>query len=174
MDRRLDLHLDRRGGAALRRRYLSLGVGELVAAGVFLVAALNVVLPGWASTERPALWGGLAPLLIILVQAGVNWLAARSWTPRSTMPRALATTYRALRVANVALLAAGLVLVVRHWPSSPGHAALAIGVWAFAVVEYVNYFLVRLSYPASRWLGTVTQWRTPRLVHDLREARSGG
>ena len=48
----------------------------------------------------------------------------------------------------------------------------ARGVWAFAVVEHVNYFVVRLSYPATEWFGAVTRWRTPRLVQDVREARA--
>ena len=56
--------MDRDREAALRRRYLSLGVGELVAAGVFLVAALQMALPRLTPTEARALWGGLAPLLI--------------------------------------------------------------------------------------------------------------
>ncbi|AKT51038.1 hypothetical protein ADJ73_06410 [Arsenicicoccus sp. oral taxon 190] len=166
--------MDPQREATLRRRYLSLGVGELVAAAVFLVIALQVVLPGWASLERPALWGGLAPLLVILVQAGAYWLLARSWTPHATMPPALATTYRVFRGADLVLLAAGLVLVVRHWPASPGGAALALGAWAFGVVEYLNYFVVRLSYPVTRWPGTVTQWRTPRLMQDVRGSRPRG
>ena len=164
--------MDRDREAALRRRYLSLGVGELVAAGVFLVAALQMALPRLTPTEARALWGGLAPLLIVLVEAGAYWLAARTWTPHSTMPRAMAGACQALRVLNPTLLAAGLVVIALHWPSRPGAAVLVVGVWAFAVVEHVNYFVVRLSYPATEWFGAVTRWRTPRLVQDVREARA--
>ena len=50
--------------------------------------------------------------------------------------------------------------------------ALAIVVvWVFGVVEYVNYFVVRLSYPVRRLPLVVGQWRTPRLVQDLNSAR---
>lgn len=44
---------------------------------------------------------------------------------------------------------------------------VVVGVWVFGVLEYVNYFVVRLSYPIHRWLTTVGQWHTPQLVQDL-------
>jgi hypothetical protein len=42
-----------------------------------------------------------------------------------------------------------------------------LAVWVFGVLEYVNYFVVRLAYPLGRWFTTVGEWRTPRLVQDL-------
>ena len=96
-----------------RRQYLSLGLGELVAAAVFAVCAAVAVAPRMASsTAIAALWSALLPLLLVLVLA----------------------------------------------------------VWAFGVVEYLNYFAVRLAYPASEWLAKVRQQRLPRLVKDLRLA----
>ncbi len=88
------------------------------------------------------------------------------------MPVALAAVYRVFRVANVLLLVAGLVGVMIWVPDSPVAVVIIVGIWLFAVVEYVNYFVVRLSYPVGRWLSTVGQWRTPRLVQDVRTARA--
>ena len=81
---------------SLRRRYLSLGLGELAAAGVFAAVAVSVVMPRLEGPhDSAALWSALAPLLVVLVQAGVYWLLARGWVeqapmagpPRSALPR---------------------------------------------------------------------------------------
>ncbi len=60
------------------------------------------MLPRLTPAKARALWGGLAPLLIVLVEAGIYWLAARTWTPHSTMPRAMARAHQALRLLYVA------------------------------------------------------------------------
>jgi hypothetical protein len=155
----------------LRRKYVSLGVGELVAALVFgLVAALSVA-PRLHGTEVSALWSALAPLLVVLVQGGAYWLLARRWVGAEPMPRSLAAAYRLFRVADPVLLALGLAGLVAWWPQATGPPVLCLLAWVFGVVEYVNYFVVRLAYPPSRWLALVGQRRVPRLVQDLREGR---
>ncbi len=154
----------------LRRRYTSLGAGELTAAAVFVVIASTGLLPITRTpTGRLALWSALVPLLVILVQAGVYWIVARSWLGGGTMPRPMAALYRAFRILNPLLLAAGLVGVL-VWLPRDANAVLALGVWAFGVIEYVNYYVVRLAYPWRTWARDVTSWRTPRLVIDLRAA----
>lgn len=155
----------------LRRTYLSLGSGELVAAAVFAGVASTVVVPRLGEPgDRLALWSALIPLVLVLVQAGVYWLAARSWVGRTTMPTRLASVYSAFRVLDPVLLAAGLVGMLVWLPSAPWAVVLVLGVWAFGVVEYVNYFVVRLAYPLGE-TRKITERRTPRLVADLRTAR---
>nr|WP_108870539.1 hypothetical protein [Tessaracoccus timonensis] len=158
----------------LRQQYLKLGVGELVAAALFCVLAITTVQPRLEPGEAPALWGGLAPLVVVLLQGGAYWLLARSWVKVSPMPRSLAVTFSALRVANVALLLAGLAAVALWWPARAHIGVLAVIAWLFGVVEYVNYYVARLAYPLTQWLARVGEWRTPRLVQDLRSAQRGG
>lgn len=156
---------------ALRQKYLSLGLGELAAALVFAIVAAAFVTPRFsAASDAAALWSALIPLLVVLVQAGAYWLAARSWVEHGPMPAGWASTYRMFRVADAGMLAAGLLGVIVWWPESVGATLVVLAVWTFGAIEYVNYFVVRLAYPVSRWLTTVGQWHTPRLVHDLRGA----
>lgn len=153
----------------LRRRYLSLGLGELVAAVVFCGVAATAAGPRLDSdADRFACWAALVPLVVILVQAGVYWLIARTWLGGGRMPHGMASIYRCFRAVDGVLLAVGFVGVVAAGPSSPSVLVLALAVWAFGVAEYVNYFVVRLAYPARRWLTEVGRLRTPRLVQDLR------
>lgn len=145
-----------------------MGIGELAAAVGFAAVAAASIAPRLATAnDRAALWSALVPLLAILVQAGTYWLLARSWVARASMPRAIRTVYRTLRVANVVLLAAGLAGILLWRPTGLAALVLVLAVWFFAVIEYVNYFVIRLSYPPARWFTLVRQWRTPRLVQDL-------
>lgn len=151
-----------------RRQYLSLGLGELVAAAAFAGCAAVLIAPRMASsTAVAALWSALVPLLLVLVQAGAYWLLARSWAGVGTMPSTLARLYRVFQIIDPLLLIAGMVGVLVWWPDDPWVAALVLTVWAFGVIEYLNYFVVRLSYPASEWMAKVRQRRRPRLVKDI-------
>ena len=155
----------------LRRRYLSLGLGELVAAAVFAAIALGVVMPKLETQDSAALWAALAPLLIILIQAGAYWLLARTWVETAPMPSSLAALYRGFRYLDAVLLLVGLIGVLVWLPDHVFAAVSIVVVWLFGVVEYVNYFVVRLAYPIRRWAHTIGEWRTPRLVHDINTAR---
>lgn len=86
------------------------------------------------------------------------------------MPRSLARLYRTLQVLDVlVLLAAGIYIAV-DLSSTRWAGTMAVLVWLFAVVEFTNYYVVRLSYPWAKWFTKVGQWRTARLVQDLRAA----
>jgi hypothetical protein len=154
-----------------RRQYLSLGLGEFVAVAVFAVCAVVAVAPRMASsTAVAALWSALLPLLLVLLQAGAYWLLARRWVGLGPMPTTLARLFRVFQVIDPLLLMAGLAGVLVWWPDDLGVTILVLTVWAFGVIEYLNYFAIRLSYPASEWLTKVRQQRLPRLVKDLRLA----
>lgn len=163
----------RHGAAGLRRTYLSLGTGELAAVVVF-VAVQPMVAGRFDAAGGRALWWAMAPLLVILLQGGAYWLLARTWLPgagRSGMPRGVALLYRAFRLLDPVLLAgclAGLLL------TGAGSGALVLGllVWVFGLLEYVNYFVVRLSYPVTQWFTLVGRRRTPAVVRDVARALS--
>lgn len=154
--------------ADARARYQRLGTGELAAAAVFAATAAWAVAPRMSSpSDVAALWSALVPLLVVLVQGGSYWLLARRWVLVSTMPRPLARLFAVFRFTNRALLAVGLVGVLLWLPEHPAPMALVLGVWLFGMLEHVNYFVVRLSYPPRGWASQVARRRTPRLVRDV-------
>ena len=151
----------------LRRKYLSLGVGELAAAAVFAAVLPRLVGP----EDRWAAWFALIPLLVVLLQAGGYWLLARDWVARGSMPTPLATVYRTFRWVDALLLIGGLMGLLL-WLPAGGRSLVVVGaIWVFGLVEWVNYFVVRLAYPIGRWARSVRQWRTPQLIQDLRDAQ---
>lgn len=156
---------------AARRQYFSLGTGELASVVTFTMLGVWVVpaiLP--SASDVAAFWSALAPLLFVLLQGGSYWLLARRWVGVSRMPVGLARTFWVLKWLNLMVIVGGLVGIVAWWPSSWLVAVLVLFTWAFGAVEYLNYFVVRLSYPARAWLREVRRWRTPRLIKDLRQA----
>jgi hypothetical protein len=156
----------------LRRKYLSLGSGELAAGAMFVALAVFIVSPRLqAWTDTAALWAALAPLILVLAQAAVFWLSARSWVKRRKMPPPLASLYRAFRVLDAGVLATGLVGVLTWLPGQGGCALALTGVWIFGVIEYTNYFVVRLAYPIRGWRSIVRERRQPRLIQDVNAAR---
>ncbi|UFU05094.1 hypothetical protein [Ruania halotolerans] len=151
---------------ARRATYLRLGTGEWAATVAFTLAYLmlrDTLAPG----DQIALAAALVPLLLILMQAGSYWLLARRWVGVRVMPPGVAGMYRAFRLANPIVLAPGLGVVI--WGASTiGATVLIAGVWLFAVVEYLNYYVIRLAYPVAQWASLVRQRRTPQLMKDVR------
>ena len=47
---------------------------------------------------------------------------------------------------------------------------LLVIIWLFGVIEFINYFVMRLAYPINRWFAVVGQRRTPRLMLDVRSS----
>lgn len=83
------------------------------------------------------------------------------------MPARVASLYRFFRVFDLPLLAVSL-LVILLWAPSALTLALALAIWSFATLEYLNYFLIRLAYSPSHWLRDVSRNQTPRLLRDLK------
>ena len=156
---------------ALRRKYLSLGTGELAAVAMFTYSAVWVITPRLSHDEQALTFmAGVAPLVLVLSQAGAYWLLARRWVTVRPMPRRLARLYRVFETLDVLVLVATGAYVALHLRAPGGAGALALVVWLFALVEFINYYVVRLSYPWRVWPAQVGQWRTPRLIQDLRAA----
>lgn len=157
---------DRHG--PLRRHLLSLGLGEFVAAVVFAVVAVNLAFVSSDGAEA-ALWFALSPLLFVLIQGGFYWLLARHHLP-GPIPDGIVRVYRSLRVVDPIVLLGCGIGVAATWPGLSLSAALVVAVWVFGLIEYLNYFHVRLSYPWSTWVSQIGRWSTPRLARDLRRA----
>ncbi len=154
------------GREALRRKLVGLGIGELAAASAFVLVAARAVAERGAG---PAMWLALAPLVLILAQAGAYWLI-RSRSLGAPLPRPVAATYSFFRFINVVALIVCLCGAMWWWPSDPVVATLAAAAWLFGLVEYLNYFVVRLSYPRNGWFAEVGRRRAPQLLKDLNAA----
>lgn len=163
---------ERRLGRA-RQRYLSLGLGELTAAALGIVLAVGILPPYFDGPgEKIGLWSALGPLLLILLHAGVYWLLARSQLgrPLPTLPRWFARRTRNAIAIHPILLLAGFGGLIATFPHQPFAIGFAVIIWVLGVLEYINYFIVRISYPWYAWTAEVGRRRTPRLIKDVRSS----
>ena len=150
----------------LRARYLSLGWGEATAAAVFAGVGAWTIPDAFAPDAVQAIWWAMTPLLVVLVQASIYWLVARTWVGASVMPRAMARLYQAFAVANAVLVLIAAAMIATHWPAETADAVVVVLVWLFGVIEYTNYFVVRLAY-RRRWWTHVRERRRPQLMLDV-------
>lgn len=125
---------------ALQRQFLSLWTGELAAALALL--PLYLVLQ---ERERQPLGLGVAYsfglLAFVLLQGAAYWFICWRWGWK--LSPALAGVYRYLRALNVFFLLALPLVCLTH----PQQLGVAVSVGLLAAVEFINYYVWRLSYP---------------------------
>lgn len=126
----------------LRKHLLYLAIGEFSALCVFaiLYRALNL---GMASLVA------FLCLLMILLQGSLYWLYRYGLLLKGK-PIVCQTIkfWRMLRYFDtVSLVIAGVMIPFVHMGRKD--SLWAIGVFAFAIIEYINYFWYRLSYGRS-------------------------
>src|SRR5690606_21301818 len=119
---------------------------------------------------------GYAVLGILLLEGAAYWaLKYRQLRSGARCPSGM-VTFRFLRLANVAMLASGLVVLVVAAALSPGLATWpGRPFWACAVPDHVNYFRVPWSHhPRAdmRRLARTRRLRAARLAVDLARCRT--
>ena len=132
--------------AYIKQKLYSLASGELVALAVFW---LNFFLfKKWLTTPQ-ALIAIVYPLLLvslILLQGSLYWwiLIKRLRKPNFAIKQT-GRIYGLLRQIDLILLALGIPVILIKFSSWPV-SLIAIAIWLFALIEWVNYFHWQLSY----------------------------
>ena len=159
-------------GATVRRRLRSLAVMELL--NVALQAGLWFGLVGLPVTVANLIGYGL--FAVLLLEGATYWLAKlrqlRGRRPHLPGVR----VFRAARVVNPAILAAGLLITGRAVFADPGRASWpGLAFALFAVLEHVNYFHVQLMHDTVADLRRLRSvgLRRSHLARDLARAAPG-
>jgi hypothetical protein len=120
---------------------------------------------------------GFAVFALLLVQGGVYWLLkVRQLRRREPAPAGLGV-FRFLRLANVPVLLVALGVSSYATVTSPGRGSLlGLGLALFAVLEYLNYFLIQLMHDSRADLKRLftVGLRRSHLARDLALPRSAG
>ena len=130
----------------MKQKLTSLATGELVAVLVFWMNFF--LLKKWILTTGAliSISISLFVLSFILIQGSVFWwiLIKRISNP-GFAERYTGKIYRILKILDLILLGLGaLIIILNYSEFSTGIISLAI--WFFAVIEWVNYFKLQLSY----------------------------
>jgi hypothetical protein len=145
---------------------------------MFAVVALPLFIWYWLSnTSEISLLIRVPPLVIvcyILAQGATYWtLKYRQFVNNAPLPLWLPRLFGFFKTSNVVGLA-----VVAIWlalGSNQGTAgvdlAWGVGLWAFALLEHINYYHVQLMYDTRRALNRLNRTRRLRpamLANDMR------
>jgi hypothetical protein len=132
--------------AYIKQKLYSLTSGELVALAVFW---LNFLLFKKYLVTPQSLIAIAYPLLLvslILLQGSLYWwilikrLSKPNFTIKQTGP-----IYGLLRQVDLILLALGMPIILIEFSSWPV-TLIAVALWLFALMEWINYFHWQLSY----------------------------
>ena len=145
---------------------------------MFSLVLIPILAWYWLGSESSVAWSVRVPPLVlvcyILAQGATYWaLKYRQYAHGVALPPWLPRLFRVFRLSNVIGL-----LVVALWlafAASSGikqvDLAWGAGLWAFALLEHVNYYHLQLMYDtrgALRRLRQTRRLRTPMLAEDMR------
>ena len=130
----------------IKQKLYSLASGELVALAVFW---LNFFLfKKWLTTPQSLIAIAYPLLLVslILLQGSLYWwiLIKRLSKPNFAIKQT-GRIYGLLRQVDLILLALGIPIILIEFSSWPV-SLIAIAIWLFALIEWINYFHWQLSY----------------------------
>ena len=132
--------------AYIKQKLYSLASGELVALAVFW---FNFLLLKKYLVTPQALIAIAYPLLLvslILLQGSLYWwiLIKRLSKPNFAIKQT-GRIYGLLRQVDLILLALGMPIILIEFSSWPV-SLIAVAIWLFALIEWINYFHWQLSY----------------------------
>jgi hypothetical protein len=130
----------------LKKELIKLGTGEFVAVVSFWLCFF--IMKTWIVDSKMMLLI-LYPLFVlsfILIQGSIYWfiLLKRISNP-SFLIKYTGNTYRILRVIDAALLCMGFLIFLKNG-SNLIVKALSVFLLLFSCIEWINYYIVRLSY----------------------------
>lgn len=130
----------------MKQKLFNLAVGELVAVMVFWI---NFFVFKKLIIDTGSLFSisfSLFILSFILVQGSVFWciLIKRISKPRFAV-KFTGKVYHVLKVLDLILLCIGFAIVIANHSKSYA-TTISFAIWGFAVIEWINYYKVQLSY----------------------------
>ena len=138
----------------LKKKLINLASGELVAVLVFWMNFF--LLKKWILTTKAfiSISFSLFLLTFILIQGSVFWWILINRISNSRFAeKNTGMIYKILKKLDFILLAVGIfVILLSHGEVST--FIIPFSIWMFALIEWVNYFLLQLSYslnPAVLW-----------------------
>lgn len=129
----------------LKKRLLNLSIGEFAAASVFIYIYISSSLITIGIANLIA----FLYLIFILIQGSMYWFYKYRLMVKREYPNFKAVKIlRALRKLNM-VIAILVIIIIPIIKSNYKDLFIAIGLFLFGILEYINYYWYRLSYGAS-------------------------
>lgn len=130
----------------LKKTLINLAVGELIAVIVFWI---NFFIFKKYITDTVAIIPVIFTLFVlsfILIQGSIFWLVLlKRISNKNFAKTSLGKIYNHLSRLDIILLCLSiLILIVNHQTLTT--TIISLSIWIFSIIEYINYYKVRLSY----------------------------
>lgn len=139
----------------VEKRFLSLFTGEAVALTLFIFVSYlwNKAFPTYKLYSLPSFWMSFLFLEFLLVQGSIYWFVKwRRYKKENTFTTPIETVrvYKKMQKVNIVLMVIcpiWLIIDFLQWkPEIPAGFYIALAVYIFSILEYINYFHIQLSY----------------------------
>ncbi|MDA1567903.1 general stress protein [Bacillus cereus] len=140
----------------LEKRLLSLYKGEAFAIIIFIFSSylFNFIYPQLRLYSLYSFWVSFFLLEFLLLQGTVYWYVKWKRLKKektSSTPVQIVQRLQGLKKINIGLIILGPIIfvvdILKWYPSLPlGGLSLVGFIYVFAVLEYINYYVVQLSY----------------------------
>ena len=130
----------------LKKTLINLAVGELVAIIMFWTNFFIFKKYITNTTSIIPIIFTLFILSFILIQGSIFWLVLlKRISNKNFAKTSLGKIYNHLRRLDIILLYLSiLIIIVNQQTFTP--TIISLSIWIFAIIEYINYYKVRLSY----------------------------
>lgn len=130
----------------LKKESANLCIGELAAVASFWWSFFTIKV--WLVDKKMMILI-LYPLLVlsfILIQGSVYWfILLKRMSTLKFRSAYVANIYRILKIIDVILLCIGIPIIILNY-SNIAVTTLSVFIWLFSIIEWINYYVVRLSY----------------------------
>ncbi|WP_431030190.1 general stress protein [Lysinibacillus sp. LZ02] len=143
----------------LEKRLAYLYSGELASVVVFVFISylFNYAYPNLQLYSLYSFWASFILLELLLLQGTIYWYAKLKRLRNentATPPIKLVRQLHLCKTLNIILIILPIIAftfdIIKGYPSLPlGGLAIAFFIYIFAVLEYINYFYIQLSYDNS-------------------------
>ena len=131
----------------MKQKLTNLAVGELVAVVVFWIDFFLFKKLITTTKFLISISFSLFILSFILIQGSIFWciLIKRISKPGGFAAKYTGKIYNKLKILDVILLCMGVLVIILNY-STFFTMVLSFAIWIFAVIEWVNYYKLQLSY----------------------------
>ncbi|MHA7962973.1 general stress protein [Paenibacillus sp. CAU 1782] len=144
---------------ALEKRFAYLYSGELVSIIIFVPVSylLNNAFPNLQLYNLYSFWVSFILLEFLLLQGAIYWyvkLVRLRKENNSITPIKVVRQLNHLKTVNMVIIMGAIVVFafdfINWYPTLPlGGLTIAFFVYVFAILEFINYFYIQLSYKIS-------------------------
>ncbi|KGR76165.1 hypothetical protein [Ureibacillus sinduriensis] len=168
-----------RGILERRLSYLYSGEFSSVIIFVFVSYIVNAAFPELQLYSLYSFWAAFFLLEWLLIQGTIYWYAKLKRLRKeniSTTPTKIVRLLQRFKVMNVFIIFTVVIAfifdVIQWYPSLPvGGLVTVLLIYVFAILEYINYFYIQLSYNSIYDIKRILKnrkWKTSSLKKDMK------